>query len=254
LSGEPLRRRDGQPLASRELTRVKLPVCLDCNHILEARFERPGRELVYRLFSDGGARFDGSEAAIVSLWLLKTWLLLCHPAIHYSQELVNDLDIIRRRPMLPVSCYQWMVDGSAPPAGLSLWLARSNDDRSPRTSMIPVPTVEADGASVLFAAHESWVHGLTICVAFHPGWDIDFPGVGDGRVVRLWPSPPPFDLGALPVLVNGDLPMWVEGWRVQLRNGVLGTGNLPALGAVHDGIDFAQRLRGYASVVTRVAT
>jgi hypothetical protein len=252
LNGESILRRDGTALAPEQLTRVQLPMCPPCNNVLEHRFERVARPLILRLFSDRSARFDDAEARIVSLWLLKTWLLLCHPKVRYEHPAINSLDIIRKRPAFPESCYRWMIDGSEPPDGLSLWLARHADDRSDRSTMLAVPIVEADGSAVRFAAHEAGLHGLSVSVAFHPGWPIDYPGAAEGRVAQLLPDPKAIDLGLLPVLANEELPLWDSGWRVVLRDGVLGSPHLRPLKATNPML-LPRALLGLATLVRRIA-
>lgn len=105
-------------------------MCPPCNNVLERRFERITAGLVRNVFSDPTVRLGTDETERVALWLLKTWLLLSHPDVHYAQPLVDRLDIIRERHALPQECYSWLITGDKPPPGISLWASRTFDDGS----------------------------------------------------------------------------------------------------------------------------
>lgn len=192
LSGRPIVRRDGEPLAPVEMARVKLPVCAACNNILERRFERAGAPLIRALFSDPDLVVESAaDVEVIALWLVKTWLLLSHPAVHYSEPLINELDIIRHTQALPQECYEWLVNGNDPPEGLSLWACKSaSDDGDGTRPILALPVVHAGDAVVRFQAHEVTLHGLTIALVYHPGWPLHHPAETAGRALRLWPSPP----------------------------------------------------------------
>lgn len=233
FNDDPILRSDGTPLAPDVLMRVKLPVCGQCNAELNSRFERAS-DVMLRVFGvSGRLALSANDAELVGLWLLKTWLLLSHPQVLYSEPVIDGLDIIRDRRALPQRCYRWLVTGESPPDGLSMWITRTTDDGPARRSgpIIPVPEVHADGEQVSFETHEVTLHGLTVVVVFHPGWPIFHSHEAEGRAVRMWPTPGAVDLGALGSVPLSQVPRWSEGWRVVLKDGVLGSGDLPPLGS-----------------------
>lgn len=246
LSGRPIVRRGGEPLAPMQMARVKLPTCAQCNNTLERRFERAAAPLVTRLFSEPDLVVDNAaDVELIALWLVKTWLLLSHPAIHYSEPLINELDIIRDRKALPQSCYQWLVNGGDAPDGLSLWVFKSApDDEHAVRPIVPLPVVHADDVVVRFQAHEVTLHGLTIALVYHPGWPVHHPAERAGRALQLWPRPPrSIRLGDLTPATVDMAPLWSEGWRVVLRGGA-DLSDMPPLCATRDPLRFFLRMMG----------
>ena len=135
--------RHGSPRLYRDIPRDKTPCCESHNRTLYDRFEAKGQDLAIRLF--GGVWQDGRpvddlqateevlcEAAdreLLGLWLLKTLLLLNHPATIRTSGAPNNSGWFEPDDAL----YSWMVDGTAPPPGLWLWCSASravsaNDD------------------------------------------------------------------------------------------------------------------------------
>jgi len=232
VNGEPIRDRDGAPIARQERTRVLLPVGEQCNRILERRFETPSKAVVRRLFSARGqVALDASEAATAGLWLAKTLLLENHPAAYYADPVVESHAFRWRGDETPPDrFFTWLVDGSPPPDGLSLWVHRTDEgdeDRRPPEFRLPLPRLTADGTTVSFVtADQSW-HGLNTTLVVHPGWSIDHPLERDGRAVRLLPSTGAADLAALPVLYRRTV-AWTR-CRVTLRDGSAGSPDLPPI-------------------------
>lgn len=246
LSGRPILRRNGEPLAPVGMARVKLPVCVPCNGILERRFERAA-PLIRALFSDRDLIVtSATDVEVLALWLIKTWLLLSHPEVHYSEPLINELDIIRDRQALPQECYEWLINDSDPPDGLSLWICKSAGDEGAGTRpILALPVVHAGDTVVRFQAHEVTLHGLTIALVYHPGWPLHHPAETAGTAVRLWPSPPvSVDLRELGPTAFEMVPLWSEGWRVVFRDGAFEAGDLPPLCATDEPLRFFLGMMG----------
>ncbi len=233
-SGEPIRDREGRPVVLQERVRVQLPVCERCNGEMDRRFEKPAKEVLRRLFHARGAvDLDGGELESVALWLLKTLLLLARPEVRYSAHRVNDAAVRWTTKELPNKrFYDWLIDGSAAPEGLSVWLFRTDearDDLPPPEYRMPLPDVRADGSTTEFVSLQLTFHGISVTVVVHPGWAILHPLEEDGRALRLWPDPPPQggNLEALPILPPNTV-TWMR-CRVHLKPGVLWTPQLPPL-------------------------
>jgi hypothetical protein len=211
-------------------------MCIGCNGILEKRFESRTAQLVQSLFvARGDVVLEADDATAVALWFMKTWLLLAHPEVNYSQPHVNDLDIVRWKRPLPSGYYDWLIVGSQPPQGLSLWLSRTQYGGydPPTGPIIPLPTVRADGKTTSFEVLGVSRHGLTATLVFHPDWDIEHPHEIAGRAVRLWPrrSTGNVDLGGLEPFSYADVVRWLR-CRVCLKDGAIGSANLPPLTSV----------------------
>lgn len=127
-NGKPLPRRDGTPIVEPNLTRVRLPVCRECNGKLDRRFEKPGKPLMRQLLWGPLPSLNAGEVEAVALWLLKTWLLLSRPDVEYANPLIHEAaeSFLWPEPAQP-QFYEWLVTGTPPPEGLSLWLHRTDD-------------------------------------------------------------------------------------------------------------------------------
>jgi hypothetical protein len=136
------------------MTRVKLPACQACNYVLAKRFEEPTKAILRKLFAcDGTMGLSASGTHDVALWFMKTWLLLSHPDVVYSDARI-DVHAVRWDSPAPADFYEWMVEDRPPPPGLSLWIYRpmANDESTADSaSVIPLPVVEADGRTVDYA-------------------------------------------------------------------------------------------------------
>lgn len=233
IGGRPVLRRDGQPRQQVSISRVKLPMCVQCNGVLNQRFEEPAKEIVRRVMaSDGQAKLTGPEAMQCALWFLKTWLLLAHPAAVSSEPAVTR----EGWEGAPEDLWSWTVDGSPPPDGLSLWVHRptAEPDAQDEPQHVMLPTVVADGTTTAFRVHEQGVRAadsfLQLTVVFHPGWAIDHPLEAAGRALRLWPrsADDPIDFAALPAVAPNEL-RWRRGLRVIFAPGTYEDAGLPAL-------------------------
>lgn len=229
VNGRPVMKRDGSPRSHSALSRVKVPACRECNGILATRFELPAKPLIRRLFeADGHADFDGAEAHTVALWLLKTWLLLAHPAAIDSApgvapegwgDVHDDL-------------WTWVVKDQPPPEGLSLWARRRPLIRpSGPLRHIPLPTIAANGRETRFACKRAGVGFVDISLVYHPGWPIEHPLERDGHVLRLWPRDPDMPTRFSSLADTGEDIAWLKGPRLHFFDGMFPHPELPPLSA-----------------------
>ena len=234
INGKPILDWRGRPIAPTERVRVQLPTCSHDNATMNRRFEVPAKETLRRLFASRGAiALAPDELRPVALWFLKTLLLLARPEAQYQHPKIDPYAIRWDTDEVPHGYYEWLIDGQAPPPGVSLWMFRADerrDDRPTPTYRVPLPTVDADGSRIDFVCFQMTFHGVQVTLVVHPGWDIRHPLENDNAAVRLWPGPPSsgVNLAALPVLPSNAV-SWFR-CRVTLRSGVLGNTQLPPLG------------------------
>jgi hypothetical protein len=185
-----------------------------------------------RVFASRGAvALDANEARLVGLWLTKTLLLQAHPRARYADPVVEKHALRWRDADCPPRRFvDWLVDGSEPPEGLSLWVHRTDEgdeERSPARYRIPLPELTCDGERTTFVTFQVSWHGLDTTLVVHPRWAIDHPLERDGTAVRLVPAIGAVDLGELPVVRRRTV-AWMR-CRVTLRDGALDSPELPPL-------------------------
>jgi hypothetical protein len=199
--------------------RTTVSACRSCGIELRARFEEPAKAAV-RSLADGRLRLRPADAGMFVLWALKTSLLNAHPSaqVAYPGSSVIRFDLSD----VPDDIYGWLVEAKPPPAGLSLWAARSVRDVVGGNAVyrIPLPTITADARTVRFQELRGGLDlldagRLDLDLVYHPGWEIDHPLEREDRAVRLWPRDGrrALDLGALP-FVDPDELGWVRGPRL----------------------------------------
>lgn len=238
-NGQPIADQDGQPiLAGRVRRRLKLPACEDCNETLNTRFEQPAKQVLRALFAaDGALQLSARDATVVGLWFAKTLLLGARPEAWYELPAIDaEAKKIRlaAEQMPPSRYYDWLTNGDAPPAGLSVWLHRTDPtEPGPPRYQVPLPRLTADGTTIEFVAFSVALHGLCVTVVVHPGWAIEHPLEVTGQAVRLLPEPQgAVDVAAMPTLGVRTV-QWLR-CQVELKPGVLGTVDLPPLRATRD--------------------
>lgn len=233
VNGWPETKRDGATARTQTSTeRVKLPCCTECNAILDDRFERVAKPIVRRLMiTDGHLTLSAEEAFTLGLWLLKTWLLLAHPAARSS-----DPGRSPRRwnlAMVPDDIYGWTVTGEDPPSGLSVWAVREIQTDSGRhipPRRLPLPTVVADGRTVSFQVFRCAIRFLDVTLVYHPGWEIAHPLETEGRAARLWPNDGAMvSFATLPAVAVRDT-VWIEGPTLTFAPGAFGAECIRPLG------------------------
>jgi hypothetical protein len=232
VNGHPETKRDDVTVRTQtSLERVKLPCCIECNGILEERFERSAKPVVRRFMAiDGHLTLDAGEAETLGLWLLKTWLLLAHPAARSSTPGRSpqrwDLSLV------PTDICGWTVNGGPVPSGFSVWVAREVQEStgSKPERRIPLPRVVADGQTVAFQVFRCAVRFLDVTLAYHPGWSIAHPLEREGRAARLWPTiGRAINFDALPPVASRDT-VCVEGPTLTFAPGMFGSTSLRPLG------------------------
>jgi hypothetical protein len=117
VNGEPELKANGQPRTESSLRGAKLPVCEGpdgCNGKLDRRFEKRGKLAVRKVLRQEALTV--AESADLGLWLLKTGILLSHPAVRWG-DVYMDANV-ERWPTMPPALTDWMIDGSDPPEGL----------------------------------------------------------------------------------------------------------------------------------------
>ena len=222
-----------------DLNRVQVPCCEYCNRELNRRFERNPRHIVERMFgSTEDLVLEVDDAALLGLWLVKTMLMLVHPAAVNSVPSMRSQrwDISR----LPnVDLYSWTVTDSSPPDGLSVWLSRVDTHAAarPRKPVMHLPTVVADGLSARFMAHSQVMRMWEITLLCHPGWPVIHPLESTGEAVREWPPVGDrIDLAALPA-IDAHTVRWVAGPELWFDAGAYPSPSLPNLTHVLTGHD-----------------
>jgi len=173
------------------------------------------------------------QCRTVSLWFLKTWLLLAHPAARESDPEVTPA----RWDSGSDDLYGRMVTNQPLPNRLSIWVTRRAEE-APKPAMaqhIPLPTVIADGRTIQFRAKRAGVLFLDVSLVYHPGWEIEHPLELDGRALRLWPraADTEADFASLPP-VHPKVMGWLKGPTLHLLPGALGSANLPPLSPSFD--------------------
>jgi hypothetical protein len=239
VNDERIRRQNGEFVELPERVRVLIPMCRWCNGELDRRFEKPAKGALRRLFAERGhSVLDESEAEAVGLWFAKTMLLHAHPRARHSDAVINQYAVRWTEDTVPPDrFYRWLIDGCAPPDGLSVWAFRTDEhDGDPGVPefRVPLPDVSCGEVHLSFVCFQMSFHGLHVTVVVHPGWPILHPLEADGRAVRWLPTTGATDLTGLPVL-----PRRAIAWRrydVVLAEGALGSPELPPL--QHSGLPF----------------
>ena len=240
-SGTQVVKRDGLPREHASVGGVKLPVCVECNSILDRRFEKSAKRPIRLLMAqDGDVVFAGTGGMVMALWFLKTWLLLAHPAARES-----DPDVTPARwDSVPEELYSWLVTDQPPPAGFSIWVTRRAEEGPEPAAIrrIPLPTVVADGRSIKFRAKRAGVRLLDVSLVYHPGWEIEHPLEVEGRALRLWPrtADTEADFASLPTVHPKDT-TWLKGPTLYFLPGVFGRGDLPRLSPSFNPLDLLPR-------------
>lgn len=202
VNGEPVRTREGRPRGHNYLPRLILPVCNPnghgCNAQLNTRFETTDAKAGVRGMH-AAATLTPAKAEAAGQWWLKTLLLSKHP----------DAAVPGDGPPRPVwdrpiedQLYTWMVDGTDPPAHVSVWMSRRGphveSGDSADVERINLPHFEFGGKVHRSRASVLGIGDLYGTVVVHPGWQLTHPLEASGHAVRIWPWPGgPLDMAAL---------------------------------------------------------
>lgn len=232
-NGEALLNRYDKPLHFAVRQRLLIPACRSCNATLDTRFEKPAKEIVRRLAPNSWVgEAETQEWAAMGLWFAKILLLATHPlALHQHPE-INKHRIIEE---WEAEDFLWLIDGTPPPADLSLWAFRAAQEKGVPTARVLLPKVVQidDGSTTRFPMTMITLEGICLTLVYHPGWAIEHPLIAEGAVWELLHSAPKGDLANLPIL-----PFNAINWRrpntVVLADGLRLDGTLPPLGTITD--------------------
>lgn len=205
-AGVPYVNRDGVPVTSDALYGTHVPVCEDCNASLNTAIETPAKPVVRRILEHGDSGdalvLPADECEALARWLLKVGLLSVHPmANHDHPGLQKDQDL-PRLVTVQGEWLDWMRAGSKPPEGFSVFITRralGGEDAEPvLRQRIVLPQLIVDDEARNFMSRAFGFKGVSITIAWHPGWPITHAQVDVGRAARLWPDPSELDFGSLP--------------------------------------------------------
>ena len=186
-------------------------MCSDHNGLLDQRFEHTAKPVIRQLLdAKGSIVLNAADAEVAGVWYLKTWLLLAHPQVVWTQP---GWSAPPWEPV-PVDLYSWMVNGQPPPGGLSVWAFKQSTDEVPddETRRIFLPAIVVDGTRTKFQAFRFALDGVEVHLVFHPGWEMDHPLERDDSAIKLWPPSPgePADFAALRVVKRDEF-RWADG-------------------------------------------
>ncbi|MGX1751420.1 hypothetical protein [Glutamicibacter protophormiae] len=180
---------------------IQLDCCEVCNDTLNKHFEQPFMELVKGAFA--GNEQTRSESESVSIWLLKTLLLMTHPSRKKGWN-VNEIAWDSRS--TDPNIYRWMTNSAAPPDGLSLFIHHFSSSMHAAASItMKLPrliwsTTERRSQSALIGLNQ-W--GFTL--VHHPGWKFTHPLEGDPTLKQLWPPQEAINFMSIPL--RSDWPL-----------------------------------------------
>lgn len=179
VDGKPAATHDGSPRQLSSLPGANVPMCRSCNSVLNRRFEQPSKDIIRELVRSGRPPGE-SGTRLVTLWLLKTALLLQHPDIAWDDPAATTT--ATRPRALPVELLDWMATGAVPPTEHLSLFVHVEDDNLPDRDIERL--VVFSGCMVQFGLDAA----LQASVVHHPHQPvIDHPGVVRDEAVRLWP-------------------------------------------------------------------
>lgn len=206
------------------IPRLQLPVCDQltgggCNKILSDRFERrETQDAVLKLIE--GTVVTERETEAAGVWWLKTLLLGHHP------DLTDPVGALKWEPPVDQDLFRWMVQGSAPPADISIWCSwapLSVVSGAKQLSLYTGPRIslpcylfedkEFTSRVVNFGLRRLYLH-----LVVHPGWDVLHPFEEAGQAIRLFPwqggDCRPSDIAEQGA---SDLRRWFDLWGHRIR-------------------------------------
>lgn len=229
-NGQALLNRIDEPLHFDERQRLLVPACRPCNAILDTRFEKPAKDVVRRLAPNSWTGVaETQEWAAMGLWFAKILLLATHPLAHHQHPEINKHQIVGD---WATKDYAWLIDGTPPPADLSLWAFRAEQKKGTSTAQVMLPKVVQldDGNIARFPMTMITLDGICLTLVYHPGWPIDHPLVANGSAWELLHNPLKGNLADLPLMPFNSI-NWYRPSTVVLADGLKLDGTLPALGS-----------------------
>lgn len=214
VNSVPVLNQRGRPIRHPVRQRVFLPACSACNTELNVRFERPALAAVKALASNAWVGKVGREDwQAIGMWWVKVLLMLGNPRAKMADDQLNSVAV--RFDDAPPD-YTWMVNGSAPPSDMSLWVFNGTMAKShPEfTLVLPSTVTMLDGANSLCHELSLATPGLCVTAVSHPGISIDHPLEKRQDAWELLHSPPQEgDLSQLRALPYNTV-AWVRGGKV----------------------------------------
>ncbi len=209
------KRRDGSNWNSDHLPVHLMPICRNCNNIMNLRFES-SQSSVLKFFRD--ENLLAKELRLVFEWITKTIILLHHP----NTYLGGDVNLERNPKEIDKNLYSWMIDNSPPPDSVSCWIATTR--RQTRAKVVSSsfqrfspPAFSMGGTEYrprLFAAGLGVAQDLVkFQVVYHPGCKLDHPMIGGSKVRRLSPTSASFCKNDLAPLSAEELHQFDRAWE-----------------------------------------
>ena len=232
-NGVDLLGRSGEPLHFRERQRLLVPACRSCNAVLDTRFEKPAKDVVRRLVPNRWTgEADEQEWVSIGLWFAKILLLATHPLAHHQHPEINRHMIIGD---WQSHDFRWLVNGSAPPTDLSLWVYRAEQNKGDPTARVLLPKAvqTGDGTTTIFPMTMITLDGISLTLVYHPGWAIEHPLISRREALELLHGARTADLEGMPLLPQNAI-VWRRPNLVELMDGLQLDGTLPPLGVITD--------------------
>lgn len=232
LNGEVLRNRDGDPLQFQQRQRLLLPACRECNAKLDTRVEKAAKAPVRALLVHGWTgELEAENWAAIGIWFAKILLFATHKSAQYQHPEINKNRIPGD---WSTEDFAWLINGDPPPADLSLWVFRAKQVKGvpEAKALFPRSVKTSAGELTVFKMSTITLDGISVTLAYHPGWKVDHPLVESGDAWELLHSASAGDLSDLPLLPMNAI-QWSRPW-LELADGVSLDSSLPHLGAIED--------------------
>jgi hypothetical protein len=86
ISDNLVRTRAGELRIHNTAGSIKLPVCSECNGILNHRFEEPAKAIIEQIMDSGGkVELSREDLEVAGRWFLKTLCFIGHPEAVWSE-------------------------------------------------------------------------------------------------------------------------------------------------------------------------
>ena len=233
-NGKPITNRDGVQYADRvERERVMLDICEICNNELDRRFEKPAKGLIETaVINRWTGPLSQAEWRTIGLWWVKLLLLLGLPEARYATDRINDGIVVRHDGPEALDL-RWLTDGTAVPAGLSLYVYHADMADSKVVHTVPIPHAVVEPNDVQTHYHELSMATPGVCFTMvsHPGWPIEHPFVAQGTGWELLHAPPPSGSGLFEIAAYGPKAIHWMTFGAHLKPGHALGSDLPPLRA-----------------------
>jgi hypothetical protein len=194
IDGRPVEKRDGTPRSNNHLPPLRLSVCDEktgngCNQELSRRFEQDTTKTAVKAMFELDV-LDEAAIRVAAAWWLKTTLLAHHPETTSTGGPTPPV----WPPPVDRELYSWLIDGSVPPAGLSMWLAVADVSASGRSARATSSEAhfdhlayEVEGRPIRSHSADFGLGQLRVHLLAHPGFEMTHPVEETGKAIRLHP-------------------------------------------------------------------